>query len=99
MQCIKYLKWKGEKEVLSNLFSFPFTSLCKEVIVMNHGQKLFQGDVETGVNRYLGVANKNMSAEFISYAQSTRLDQNQAQKSETKKIYELPQHLAVLLTK
>ena len=38
-------------------------SLCKEVIVMNHGQKLFQGDVETGVNRYLGVANKNMSAD------------------------------------
>ena len=44
-------------------------------------------------------SNKNTSAEFISYAQSTRLDHNQAQKSETKKIYELPQHLAVLLTK
>ncbi|MCH2043084.1 MAG: ABC transporter ATP-binding protein [Saprospiraceae bacterium] len=36
-------------------------TLCEEVIVMDKGQKIFQGDVEKGVNMYLGVANQNMS--------------------------------------
>lgn len=36
-------------------------TLCEEVIVLDKGKKLFQGDVETGVNMYLGVANQNMS--------------------------------------
>ncbi|MCH2023541.1 MAG: polysaccharide ABC transporter ATP-binding protein [Saprospiraceae bacterium] len=36
-------------------------TLCETVIVLNGGKVAFQGDVETGVNIYLGMANENMS--------------------------------------
>jgi lipopolysaccharide transport system ATP-binding protein len=36
-------------------------ALCQKVMVLNQGKVAFQGDVESGVNKYLGMANENMS--------------------------------------
>lgn len=49
-------------------------SLCTRCLVLDHGRVSFLGDVEEGINRYLGLLNEESSADFDLQNKTRRID-------------------------
>ncbi len=49
-------------------------SLCTKCLVLDHGKLSFLGDVESGINRYLGLLNEKSTYEFFLSEKTRRID-------------------------